>query len=135
MANYRTENNRIVIYGLTLLGVALATLWLGYALTFTALIIYTMAKGVLSPLMNVSSHVIDLDVMEIGKGDTDFYATMVIRDFFLWIWRSLAGLVLLIVIVLIGGERQALSGGLYMSTLALLITFAGAYLFVRARRA
>lgn len=135
VARYRTPGNRLLIYGASLAGIAAATAWLGYAFTLGALIIYTVVNGILSPQMNVSSHVIDLGVMETGRSDTDFFATMILRDFFLWVWRSLGGLAFLALIAAFAARTTALSLGLYLLAVSLLLTFAGAYLFVKMRRA
>ena len=134
IARYRTPENRILIYGVTTLGIVLATVWLGYAFTFLALILYTATKGILSPSLNVSSHVIDLGAMEIGRTDTDFYATMILRDFFLWMWRGLGGLIFLALLGFIGAGYTGLSIGLYLLAAALVVTFAGAYLFMQMKR-
>jgi len=135
LARIRTNSNRLLIYGLTLSGLALATTLLGFLFTLSALIAYTATRSLLGPLANVSSHVLDLAVMETGKSDTDFYATMLIRDFFLWIWRSVGGLLLLLTLYFAGPGQEALSGGLYLSALIFVVTFIGAYLFLRHKRA
>jgi len=131
IARYRTQSNRLFIYGVTLTGVALVTAWFGTQLTLIALIIYTIIEGVLSPLMGISSHVIDLYVMEIGRTETDFYATMLMRDFFLWIWRIVGGFVFLAVIGSVTDERTMLSLGLYCLAGALILMYLGAYLTVK----
>jgi len=128
IARYRTPENRIKIYGITTLGLVVAILWFGYAFSFTALIIYALVDGILSPIMNVSSHVIDLGAMEIGRTESDFYATMILRDFFLWVWRSLGGIVFLLVIHLVGTERASLSAGLYLLAAGFLTMYLGAFL-------
>lgn len=128
IAQYRTPENRIKIYGITTFGVVLAIVWFGYAFSLAALVIYTLVDGILSPLMNVSSHVIDLSAMEIGRSESDFYATMILRDFFLWVWRSLGGIVFLLVIGLVGTEKASLSAGLYLLAGGFLTMYFGAFL-------
>lgn len=134
VAQYRTPSNRLQIYGITTLGFALAIVWFGYAFTFTALIIYTIVEGILSPLMNVSSHVIDLNSMEIGRDESDFYATMILRDFFLWVWRCAGGIVLLVVISSLGTEKASLTLGFYLMAAGYLVTYLGAYLLIKIQR-
>lgn len=131
VAQYRTSSNRLKIYGVTTGVLALAITWFGYAFDFAALIIYTIADGIISPIMNVSSHVIDLKAMEIGRSESDFYATMILRDFFLWVWRSLGGLIFLFVIGFFGTEKVVLSTGLYLLAAAFVITYAGAFLLLK----
>ena len=132
VARYRNTKNRLFIYGVTVLGIAASVVWLGYAFTFLALIVYTVVDATLSPVMGVTTHVVDLSAMEVGRHDADFYATMILRDFFLWIWRSLGGLVLLCLVVLAGGlANRSLSFGLYALAGAYLLTYFGAYLFTR----
>ena len=72
--------------------------------------------------------------MEIGRTDTDFYATMILRDFFLWMWRGLGGLIFLALLGFIGAGYTGLSIGLYLLAAALVVTFAGAYLFMQMKR-
>lgn len=131
VAQYRTPSNRLQIYGVTTLGFALAIVWFGYSLTLTALIVYTIIEAVLSPLMNVSSHVIDLNSMEIGREESDFYATMILRDFFLWVWRCVGGLTLLVVISKIGTDKVSLTIGLYLMAAGYLLTYFGAFLLIK----
>ena len=95
VAQYRTPENRLRVYGITTFGLIMATLWLGYSFSFIALIIYTVVTAILSPLNRVSSHVIDLKAMELGRQESDFYATMILRDFFLWVWRCVGGCIFL----------------------------------------
>ena len=96
-----------------------------------ALSIYTIFEGVLSPINEVSSHVIDLKAMEVGRKGTDFYATMILRDFFLWVWRVVAGLIFLLVIGFIGSEKISLSAGMYLLALGLLVRYFGAFWFLK----
>lgn len=134
IARYRTDTNRVLLYGVTTLGIFGVTVWYGYAFTFVALVIYTVVQAVLSPIQHVSSHVVDLDSMDIGKEGSDFYATMLLRDFFLWIWRCLAGLLFLCVIFVFGDTHATLSAGLYMLAAALLVTFIGAWSIISLQR-
>jgi hypothetical protein len=131
VARYRTESNRLLIYGLTTAGLVLGTIALGYWLTFAALIVYTVVKGVLSPVNNVSSHVIALKAMEVGRKETDFYATMILRDFFLWIWRATGGLILLLIVQSFGASHTALSAGLYTLAAGLVLMYLGAFYLVK----
>lgn len=131
VAQYRTPANRLKIYGLTTLGLVLATIWFGYSFSFVALVIYTIVVGILSPHMNISSHVVDLNSMEIGRTESDFYATMILRDFFLWIWRSVGGLTFLAVITLLGTQKEILQMGMYLLATMLLLMYAGAFLLTK----
>lgn len=133
IAQYRTESNRLKIYGATTLCIMLVTIWFGYAFTFGALVLYTIATAILSPIQNVSSHVIDLDAMEVGRSESDFYATMILRDVFLWIWRCVGGLIFLVLVHFFGAEQISLSAGMYLLAAGLAVTYAGAVLFVRIR--
>ncbi len=134
VAQYRTPSNRIVIYGVTTVGVVLAIVWFGYAFSFMALVIYTVVDGIFSPVMNVSAHVIDLGAMEIGRKESDFYATMIFRDFFLWVWRCLGGMAFLLIIAFIGAEKTMLSVGLYTLAIGFLLTYTGAFLLSRENK-
>ena len=113
-----------------MLGLIAVTIFLGFSFTFIALVVYTVVEAFLSPLMNVSTHVIDLNSMEIGRTETDFYATMILRDFILWICRSLGVLVLLVVVTSATTHESGLSHALYLHAGAFVLTFVGAYLLV-----
>lgn len=134
IARYRTPENRLAIYGVTTAVLAAVTAWFGWAFSLAALVIYTVVEGVISPILGVSSHVIDLSSMEIGRKGSDFYATMVLREIFLWIWRSAVGIAFLILVGLLGTEHASLSSGLYLLAAGIVITYAGAFLFLRLSR-
>ncbi|MDE2079006.1 MAG: hypothetical protein KGI73_01320 [Patescibacteria group bacterium] len=134
LAGYRTPENRLAFYGWTTAGVAAAAAWLGYAFSFVGLVVYTIVNGVLAPVMGVSSHVISLASMEIGRKETDFYATMILRDFFLFVWRIAGGMVFLGLMSVFSAEQAALASGLYLIAAAYLVKFGGAALFVRMSR-
>ncbi len=134
VARYRTASNRLLIYGFTSLGIIAITIWFGLALTFVSLVLYTIIEGILSPLNRISQHVIDLHTMEIGRKESDFYATMILRDFFLWIWRALGGFIFFSISIIAINERQSLSTGLYLLAGSLAIAFFGAFLLYRKKR-
>ena len=69
--------------------------------------------------------------IEIGRKGSDFYATMILRDFFLWIWRSVGGLAFLLIIALLPDPNQYLRAGLYLVAAGLAITYIGAYFLVK----
>jgi MFS transporter, YQGE family, putative transporter len=131
VAQYRTHENRLIIYGFTTLGLVCASVLFGYLFSFAALIIYTILQGVLSPINNVSSHVVDLGSMEIGRKESDFYATMLLRDASLWFWRMLGGIVFLAAIQLFQTQKEFLSFGMYLVAAGLALTYIGAYFLVK----
>lgn len=131
VARYRTAHNRLLIYGLTSFGIAAITIWFGYAFTLSALVVYTLVEGILSPLNSVSSHVLSLSSMEVGRAGSDFYATMLLRDFFLWVWRCLAGFVFLLVLHHLTTEQDFLSAGMYLLAAGFVLTYISGFFFVR----
>lgn len=135
VAQYRTRSNRLEIYGFTTLGLVAAISILSYLFSFVGLIIYTVLEGVFTPLNNVSSHVVDLASMEIGRENRDFYATMLLRDFSLWFWRLLGGFIFLFALHLFNTEKQYLSFGLYLLAAGLVFTYCGAYFLVKKMQA
>ncbi len=131
LAHYRTPDNRLQFFGVASILLALLTVWLGSQFTFFALVLYSIGAGILSPIMRVSSHVIDLQTMEsIGRKDRDFFATMLLRDFVLWIGRVLAGLVFLSLVSFASSEQDYLVIGLYLLAGAIIATFIGAHFLV-----
>ena len=131
IARYRTPTNRLQMYFLTIVGLILTTVWFGYELTFFVLVGYTLLSAVLGPLNSVTGHVIDLAAMEIGRKETDFYATMLLRDFSLWVWRFVGGVGFLFLLQFVHTEREFLSIGLYVIAAGFAVDYLGAYLFVR----
>lgn len=131
VAQYRTPSNRLRIYALTTVGLVCVISLFGYLFSFVALVIFTIIEGILSPLNNISSHVIDLDSMEIGRKESDFYATMLLRDFSLWVWRMVGGGVFLYVINFFHTQKEYLSVGLYLLATGLACTYLGAYFLVK----
>ena len=134
IAKYRTRENRLAMYGWTTGGLALTTVFLGAVFNFAALVVYTILKGILSPIRGVSSHVIDLEAMELGRKETDFYATMILRDFFLWVWRIAGGFLFLGIIGFFGTAEAALAGGLYLLAAGFVIQILGAAFFMKESR-
>jgi YQGE family putative transporter len=135
IAQYRTHNNRLLIYGFTTVGLVLAAVLFGYFFSFAALIIYTILQALLSPINNVSSHVVDLGSMEIGRKESDFYATMLLRDVSLWFWRILGGVIFLLAVHLFQTQKEFLSFGMYLLAAGLAITYIGAYFLVKKMEA
>ena len=127
VGQYRHANNRLLILGITSGLIAVLYIYLGISLTFVSLIIYTVGASILQPLMRVSQHVIDLQTIDdAGHSQSDFYPTMILRDFSLWVWRMLAGIVLLGGTILVGTESKALSLGLYLTAGSFVVMYVGA---------
>lgn len=132
LGHYRNKGNRMFLFGIAAAGISLLTVVLGYSLTLVALIIFTIGTTILDPVMQVSDHVVALRTMEsIGRKNKDFYATMILRDFSLWIYRMLAGGVLLLLSYFYTSTSELMSIGLYLLAAAVIITFAGARLLVQ----
>lgn len=131
VAKWRTESNRLGIYAFTTVLLVLVTVYFGYALTFTALVVYTIINGILTPLREVSSHVIALQTMEsIGREGVDFYPTMIFRDALLWVARCVGCFVFLVAIYFFDTEQQFLALGLYLLALSHVVTYWGVSLLL-----
>jgi len=127
LSRFRNKGNRIYLFGIAAVGISALCLLLGYNMTFLSLVIYTIGNTILTPIMNVSDHVIALQTIEtIGRENKDFYSTMILRDFFLWVYRMIAGVALLIIVKFCTSNVQMLSIGLYFLALTTLLTFFGA---------
>ncbi len=130
LGQYRNKGNRIFLFGISALGISLLGILLGFHLSLPALIIFTIGTTILHPIMEVSDHVISLQTMEsIGREGRDFYATMILRDFSLWVWRMVAG-VLLLWVASILPTKETLSVGIYILSAVVVLTFIGAKLLV-----
>jgi hypothetical protein len=110
-------------------------LWFGYQFTFPALILYSVIIGFAWPIMRVSIHVTDLETMEsIGRPGADFYATMLMRDASLWIWRTIGGILFLLAFGLASSEKGFLTLGLYLFAGSIFLLFLGAVVLIKAMR-
>jgi hypothetical protein len=85
--------------------------------------------------MRVSQHVIDLKTMDgMSHRASDFYPTMILRDAAIWVWRTLAALILLAFAGDTGAGQDAISLGMYFIAGATIITYAGARMLLIWRR-
>ncbi len=110
----RHPRNRLTILGIASVVLVVLNLMLGLSLTIITLVIYTVGVSIMQPVMRVSQHVIDLQTMDsVGHQQSDFYPTMIFRDLSLWVWRTVAGLVLLVAVSFAGTGREAISVGMY----------------------
>jgi YQGE family putative transporter len=135
LGHFRHRDNRVSLFGFAVVGICVFTTLLGIYPTLTILIIYTIGMAFLEPIKNVSSHVINLETMEsIGREGKDFYATMILRDFSLWVWRMIAGGVLLVISLYVTSVSGMLSIGLYVLTGLTLLSFIGARILVKKMR-
>ena len=123
----RRPENRLPILGMTSIILVALNVMLGLSLTLAALIVYTIGTSVVQPIMGVSQHVIDLKTMDgMSHRASDFYPTMILRDAALWVWRTLAALILLAFAGDTGAGQDAISLGMYFIAGAIIITYAGA---------
>lgn len=128
---YRHPKNRLLILGITSAALALLNVMLGLSITLIVYIAYMIGTSVAQPLMRVSQHVIDLQIMDgAGHRESDFYPTMIFRDISLWVWRMLAGLVLLVAVSVAGTDREAISIGVYFIAGAFVVIYIGARLLL-----
>jgi MFS transporter, YQGE family, putative transporter len=131
LSRYRHEGNRILLFGLSAVAMALLLLFLGYTMTLEALIVFTLLGVIIQPIMNISDHVISLKTIEnIGRTKKDFYATMILRDFSFWVWRMIAGVVVIFIANLFDSSDERLSAGLFVLAFVTILSFLGAKLLV-----
>lgn len=131
LGQYRNKGNRILLFGLSTFGISVLLLFLGSQLTLFTLIVFTIGNAILLPILQVSDHVVSLQTMEtIGRSKKDFYATMILRDFSLWVWRMVAGLMLLTISYLYTSTSHTVTIGLYFLAGSLIVSFVGAKILV-----
>ncbi len=135
IARRRTAENRLMILTVATIILVAAMVWLGFTFTLAALIIFTVVQSIAAPLIGVSNHVISLQGMEsMGRSTSDFYATMILRDFSLWVWRTTFGLIFLSIVLRLDSTKTALPLGIYLIAFSLLITLFGAKLVVSGQK-
>jgi MFS family permease len=131
VGGYRHKGNRLFILAVTTLMLAALSVLLGTYLTFVMLMVFSFGVAVLQPLMRVSQHVIDLQTMDsIGCKESDFYPTMVLRDFSLWFWRMVVGGIFLVVIAAMQNDLHEVSIGMYFVAGTYIATYLGARLLL-----
>lgn len=135
LAKYRTVNNRLRIFGLATLAAVMVTILFGTFFGLMMLVVYTIAMAILKPILRVSEHVIDLETMEsIGRSGVDFYPTMILRDFSLFVWRMVGAGIFLLLLYIFPSEEQLFAVGFYFIAASLVITFLGAHLLLNQVR-
>ena len=102
LSHHRHKGNRIKIFGWCTVVLAVIRLLLGVSFDILAFIIFSLGFVFIEPHMNVSAHTLDLALVEnLKRKQADFFPALVIRDFTIWFFRSVASiLILLIVFVL-----------------------------------
>jgi MFS family permease len=132
LGKYRDKGNRFIFLCVaTILGSVFLYL-LGYYMSSTILVIYAIASLFLDPIKDVSNHVISLQTMEsIGRRGKDFYATMILRDFSLWVWRMVIGVLLLYTSTLIADPSLMIKIGIFAIIAVEYITVLGAYILLK----
>ena len=131
----RRPENRLLILGLSSIVLIALNLMLGYSLTLTTLIVYTIGISVTQPISRVSQHVIDLKTMDgMAHSASDFYPAMILRDVALWVWRMAAAGLLLAFAGGVGTGREAISLGMYLIAGAIVVTYAGAWVLLAWKR-
>jgi MFS family permease len=124
---YRHPRNRLSILGFSSFILALFNTMLGFSLTLTALIIFTVGTAIMYPIMRVSQHAIDLQTMDsVGHPKSDFYPTMIFRDLSLWLWRMVTAFAFLSASSFMSTDLQAISLGLYFTAGTVIIMYIGA---------
>jgi hypothetical protein len=130
----RRPDNRLLFFGITSVGMAVVYALFAYTFSLWSLVVYSVASGVLGAVLGVTQHVMDMDVMDTGRKETDFFPTLILRDFFLWVGRFLTAIAFIVALTFVQSDLGALSLGLYMIAGALVVSFLGAVIFVRLMR-
>ncbi len=127
VAQVRTPHNRLLIVGIVTAIMVPTILFFGLTFTFTTLVMVSVVMAILSPLRDVTLHVINLQTMgTAGRLGRDFYATMILRDATLWIGRLIAGVIFLTIALYMPNEQQTISWGIYLFGGAYFLTYLGA---------
>lgn len=97
LSHRRHSDNRAKLMFISALFICLNFIVLGFNLTLVNLIIFTLIDLIVAPTYRVSEHVYDLKYMsEINPNNNSFFATMISREIFMWLWRAFFLLTLII---------------------------------------
>jgi MFS family permease len=124
---YRHPKNRVFLYGVATAIIVAITILMGIFFTFPMFVAYTLIMAIAFPLLRVSQHTIDLKTMDsIGHKESDFYPTMLLRDFSFWIWRTLFALIVLAATWGAGTSAHAVAIMLYCMAGTYIVSYLGA---------
>jgi hypothetical protein len=127
----RRPENRLFILGVTSIILVAFNLTLGVSLSVATLVVYAIGVSIAQPIMLVSQHVIDLKTMDgMGRADSDFYPTMIMRDVSIWVWRMTGALALLAFAGEAKTGQEAISIGMVLIAVSIAISYAGARILV-----
>ena len=112
LSHRRHEGNRVQILLYAVLGMMAAfSLLFFWELSPWFFGLFSLSLTLLSPIYRVSEHVLDLKAMEQLSGEHSFYPGLVYRDMLIWVGRSLA-IGLLLLLVLFTTEERTLQIGI-----------------------
>ncbi|NND64812.1 MAG: hypothetical protein HKM24_02500 [Gammaproteobacteria bacterium] len=132
LSHHRQGSNRL--FYLTVLASAGAAIYFLMAWQFTLwmFVIFSLARILIRPSLQVTNHVIVLKTMEtLAKTGSDFYPTMVLRDLALGVWRILTLAALYALVVYTGDSIDSIRAVFATSATGHLLSIVGGALILK----
>jgi len=132
LSSIRNSNNRIRIMWILTLLIFLNFSFFVLNFNIIGYIIFSLLGLLLNPLYRISEHVFDLRLMDtMNREWWDFFSTMILRDFMLWIWRIIALLLILLSISKWYDNEVILKIGLF--TIPIFMILAWSWIFLHLK--
>ncbi len=131
-SGHRHSGNRLRFLLLTSLASMAITLLLAAYFELTTFLIFSLLAVVVKPLQRVSAHVIDLETMErLGRKESDFFPTMILRDAVFGVWRVLALALLFVILSYVSTPEVGVRIGLVALAFSTGVAYFGATLLYK----
>lgn len=102
LSHHRHSGNRVRLFGWCVIVLAAIRFLLGLSFTIWAFVIFSLAFIFIEPHMMVSSHTLDLAMVEnMKRKSAEFFPALILRDFVIWLVRSIASALILFVVFLV----------------------------------
>ncbi len=135
ISRFRHSGNRMLFLAATALPMSFLAGLPVLSFSLAVFIVYTIGMMILGPLSRTARHVIDLETMEtLAHKESDFFPTMIFRDFSLWVWRVIGSLLILLIIGIVSSEEKAVRFGFGLLVFSPMIMLLGAFFMYKAFR-
>lgn len=132
LSSMRKPKNRVKIMGILSLLIFSNLFLFVFHFTFWGYVAFSLIWVLLDPLYRISEHVFDLRLMDtIRYKESDFFSTMILRDFVLWIWRSVSLVALLFLVYYGLGNQEIFKVTLSWVGIFMIFTWVWIYLHMK----
>ena len=99
LSHHRHSGNRVKLFGWCAIVLVAIRFLLGVSFSVWAFVIFSLGFIFIEPHMTVSSHTLDLAMVEsLKRKSAEFFPALILRDFVIWFFRSVASSLILLVV-------------------------------------